>query len=151
MDNATLIKTMIFDAPRETVWAFLTEKDKLEKWFHPALADFAEGEDYALVGLDEKGVQKKICWGTVLKMIKPDKLVYTFTISPLNGAMTTVTWTLEEIKNGTKLTLRHEGIADAAGEAALGILMGLDSGWDGHVDALKTQVNSSTGSGCAHT
>lgn len=149
MTNATLIKTVIFDAPRETVWAFLTEKDQLAKWFHPALADFAEGENYALVGLDDTGVQKKLCWGTVLKMDKPNKLICTFTISPLNGAMTTLTWTLEEIQNGTKLTLHHEGIADAASEAAIGILLALDKGWDEHVGTLRTQVNSFISKGCA--
>ncbi len=45
MSTGTLIKTIIIDASQETVWSFLTEKDKLAIWFHPADKDFVEGED----------------------------------------------------------------------------------------------------------
>ena len=69
-------------------------------------------------------------------MEPPSVLVYTFTIKPLNGVMTTVTWTLEEIYGGTKLTLEHEGL-DAAGSAALGLLAALDAGWDRHLGGLR--------------
>jgi len=44
----TLIKTYFFSVPRETVWSFLTEKDKLAEWFHPSTADLVENEDFAL-------------------------------------------------------------------------------------------------------
>jgi uncharacterized protein YndB with AHSA1/START domain len=149
MSNATLVKTFIFAAPRETVWSFLTEKDKLAQWFHPATSDLVEGEDYALVNEDDNGIQVKQCWGTVLQMDRPNTLVYSFTVGPLNGAMTTVTWSLEEITGGTKLTLKHEGIEEAAGEAAIGLLLGLDKGWDKHVDELRLVVNSNDISGCS--
>ena len=148
MSNTTLTKTFIFAASRETVWSFLTEKDKLAQWFHPATADFVEGQDYALVREDDNGSEVKQCWGTVLQMDKPNVLVYSFTIKPLNGAMTTVTWTLEAIPNGTKLTLKHEGIGEAAGEAAIGLLLALDEGWDKHIDALRHLIKSAHTSGC---
>ena len=145
MSNTTINKTCFFAAPRETVWAFLTEKDKLAQWFHPSTADLAKGEDYALVDKDSK---EKICWGNVLEMEKPSKLIYTFTIGPLNSLMTTVTWTLEEIQDGTRLTLKHEGISKAAGEAAIGLLMGLDNGWDKHFATLREAIPSTTSSDC---
>lgn len=142
MSNTTITKTCFFAASRETVWSFLTEKDKLAQWFHPATANLAEGEDYALVRKNDAGEQEKICWGNVLKMDKPNTLVYTFTVGPLDSAMTTVTWTLEEITDGTRLTLKHEGISKAAGDAALGLLMGLDNGWDKHLGTLREQINT---------
>lgn len=148
MSNTTLSKTTIFDVPPETVWSFLTEKDKLATWFHPATADLVEGEDYALVSEDENGEQTKLCWGTVLKMDKPNTLIYSFTISPLNGALTTVSWTLTKIKGGTQLTLNHEGIEAAAGEAALGMLMALDKGWDKHLDSLRDSISTTSESEC---
>lgn len=150
MPDTTLTKTFIFAASRETVWSFLTKKDKLAQWFHPATADLVEGEDYALVREDDDGTQVKQCWGTVLRMDKPETLVYSFTIAPLNGAMTTVTWTLEEIKDGTKLTLQHEGIEDAAGAGAMGLLLALDKGWDKHVDTLRNSITSTFNSECNH-
>ena len=141
MSNATLIKTFIFATSRETVWSFLTEKDKLAQWFHPSISDFVEGEDYALVREDDNGTQVKQCWGTVLRMDKPNSLVYSFTIRPLNGALTTVTWTLKETEGGTILTLQHDGIEEAAGEAAMGMLLALDKGWDKHADQLRDSIS----------
>ncbi len=132
----TITKTVFFKAPRETVWAFLTEKDKLAEWFHPAESDLVEDGDYALLDMSaEEGMQKQ-CWGTVQHWDPPSKLVYSFTIKPLNGAMTTVTWVLNDAHGGTRLTLTHEGIA-VAGEAALHLLMALDAGWDEHLGRLR--------------
>lgn len=138
--DSTLVKTIFFAASRETVWSFLTEKDKLAKWFHPANADLEEGKDYALMGKADDGAPSKLCWGTVLKMDMPSTLVWSFTVRPLNGAMTTVTWTLEEAAGGTKLTLAHEGIEAAAGESALGLIMALDAGWDAHLKDMREAV-----------
>ncbi|MEM7045758.1 MAG: SRPBCC domain-containing protein, partial [Pseudomonadota bacterium] len=67
----------------------------------------------------------------------PAKLTYSFTVKPLNGAMTTVTWTLDEMADGTRLTLLHEGVGAAAGDAALGLLSALDRGWDEHFGRLR--------------
>ena len=113
MSETTLTKTVILNADRETVWSFLTDKDKLGTWFHPAETNLAEGENYALTGTSDAGETVKVCWGNVLEMRAPELLKYTFTVKPLNGAMTTVTWLLEELTGGTRLTLVHEGLADA--------------------------------------
>jgi len=138
MTDATISKSIFFTAPRETVWAFLTDKDKLGEWFHPAEADLIDGQDFALTSLSDDGSDTKMCWGTVTEMNKPSLLAYTFTIKPLGGAMTTVTWTLEEVRGGTKLSLIHSGIEEAAGEAAMGLLMALDEGWDKHLSGLRS-------------
>ena len=139
--NDTITKTIFFRASRGTVWAFLTEKDKLAQWFHPAEADLAEGKDYALLGHSTEGGVVKQCWGTVEHWEPPSKLIYSFTVKPLNGAMTRVTWTLEEVYGGTRLTLNHEGLA-AAGDAALSLLMALDAGWDEHLGRLRSTASS---------
>ncbi len=136
MTDGTITKTVFFRASRETVWAFLTEKDKLALWFHPAAADLAAGEDYALLGSDGG----KMCWGTVAAMEPPARLVTTFTAGPFNGVMTTVTWTLEEVLGGTRLTLVHDGL-EAAGDGALELAAALDAGWDEHFGKLRTAVS----------
>lgn len=135
--ETTITKSIFLAASRETVWSFLTEKEKLALWFHPADADLVNGQDYALLATSDDGSETKMCWGTVLTMQKPSTLVYTFTIKPLGGAMTTVNWRLDEIDGGTKLTLQHEGIGEAAKEAALGLLRALDAGWDRHLANLR--------------
>lgn len=138
MTDATITKSAFFSASRETVWSFLTEREKLALWFHPAEADLAEGEEYALIQKADDGTTTKQCWGTVLQMDRPSHLVYSFTIKALGGAMTTVSWTLEEVHGGTKLSLKHEGIGAAAGDAAMGLLMALDAGWDKHLASLRS-------------
>ncbi|NRA86906.1 MAG: SRPBCC domain-containing protein [Rhizobiales bacterium] len=126
-------KSIILNASRETVWVFLTQKDKLGQWFHPAENDLELGKAYKLLRADGE----KICWGEVTEMQAPSRLAYTFSIKPLNGAMTNVVWVLEEIAGGTKLTLTHDGIEKAARDAALGLLTALDSGWDEHLKKLR--------------
>ncbi len=137
MSETTITKTIFLKADTDTVWTFLTDKDRLAEWFHPAEADLRQGSDYALMGRAEDGSAVKKCWGSVVESKRPEKLVYTFTIEPLGGAMTTVTWLLEEAFGGTRLTLRHEGIGEAAGDAALPLLTALDTGWDAHLGRLR--------------
>lgn len=136
MSTTTINKSIFLPANRETVWQFLTDKNKLGEWFHPAAENLVEGKPYMLLG-DANDSESKMCWGDVITAKKPSSLVYTFTIKPLGGAMTTVNWTLEEAAGGTKVTLVHEGIGEAGGEAALGLLMALDEGWDKHFSKLR--------------
>lgn len=152
MTNTTISKTIFLNASRDTVWSFLTEAEKLALWFHPARSDLVEGEDYALLGKSDDGAEQELCWGKVIKMEAPESMVWSFTVGPLSGAMTTVTWTLQPAGDGTQLTLVHEGISEAAGEAALGLLMALDAGWDEHFAKLRSSVSaSSAGSDAAAT
>lgn len=137
MNTTTITKSVFFNASRETVWAFLTDKDKLGEWYHPAETDLTEGEDYNLYRVDE--TDKKIVQisGRVLEMNAPSKLVTTFVIDPFNGNETTVTWILDEAAGGTRLLLTHEGVAEATGEAAMHLLTALDKGWDEHLSDLR--------------
>ncbi len=140
MTNTIITKSIFLEASRETVWEFLTLKDKLALWFHPAENDLTENKEYALIKQEKDGTITKQCWGTVLEMEKPSRLVYSFTIKPLGGEMTTVTWTLEETHGGTKLSLCHEGISEAAGNTAMNLLLALDSGWDKHLTNLRASL-----------
>jgi len=134
--STTITKSAFFKVPRETVWAFLTQRDKLAQWFFAADADLAPGQDFVMSQPGETGEAAIRCWGTVLEMERPSRLVYTFTIKPMNGVMSTVTWTLDEALGGTRLSLEHTGL-EKTGEAALGLLTGLDSGWDRHIGKLR--------------
>ena len=137
MSDSTIIKTIFLNADAETVWRFLTDKDKLGEWFHSADTNLTAGNDYVLSGQADDGSEVRKCWGSVMESKRAEKLVYTFTIEPLGGAMTTVTWLLKEMHGGTQLTLRHEGVAAAAGDAALPLLLALDVGWDAHFARLR--------------
>ncbi len=137
MKNETINKSIFLPASREVVWSFLTEKDKLKLWFHPAEADLELNKAYALISIEDDGTIDKLCWGTVLEMDEPNMLKCTFTVKPLNGPLTTVVWELEALAGGTKLSLTHQGISEAAGEAAMGMLLALDKGWEEHMARLR--------------
>ena len=137
MSATAINKTIFLAASREIVWDYLTDKDKLGEWFHPAADNLVEGKPYALLK-DPADSNSRMCWGEVLSATKPSFLSYSFTINPLAGAMTTVNWTLEEAAGGTRVTLVHEGIGEAAGDAALGLLMALEEGWDKHFVKLRS-------------
>jgi uncharacterized protein YndB with AHSA1/START domain len=141
MKDATIItKTVFFAASRETVWSFLTNKDKLATWFHHSDADLEEGKPYTLHRVTEDGTKVPQIYGQVLEMEAPNRLVTTFCIEPFGKKTTTVTWVLEEAAGGTRLHLTHEGVADAAGEATGRLLLSLDAGWDEHFASLRKSV-----------
>lgn len=138
--NDKIVKTAYFDVPPETVWTFLTDKDKLGIWFHPAKANLVGGEAFECYRTADDGAKIRQIWGKVLVAEAPTRLVHTFEIAPFNGKETRVEWELEAVRGGTRLTLTHSGIADAAGETSLPLVMALDSGWDEHIRSLRNQA-----------
>jgi len=141
MSNSTITKTAFFATKPETVWAYLTEADKLGEWFHPAESDLAADSGYALIKTGDDESVNKIIWGKVLVWKPPTTLQYTFEIAPFGGVITTVTWNLKESHGGTMLTLIHEGVGEL-GDAALGLLMALDDGWDEHIGSFRKTLKN---------
>lgn len=126
MTDTAIQKSVYLPAPRTRVWEFLTKADLLNAWFHPAQKDLTEGEDYLLTSQKDGD---RMCWGHVEQMSPHDYMKWSFTVGPMNGAMTTVEWRLEDAPGGTKLTLEHSGLpTDADG---YGLVLALDKGWHG--------------------
>jgi len=94
-------------------------------------------QDYELYNAEN---DERWIWGSVLEWHPPKKLIYTFIIPPLEAISSTVTWVLEEVHGGTKLSLTHEGVG-GLDEGALGLLMALDDGWDEHIAKLRNVIN----------
>ncbi|MDQ2091976.1 SRPBCC family protein [Marimonas arenosa] len=132
MTDTTIRKSIFIAAGRETVWRYLTRADLLDLWFHPALADLEQGEDYTLVSQRDG---ERMCWGKVIEMRPPEYMRWDFTVGPVQGAMTTVEWALEEVPGGTRLTLTHSGLPEA--RDAFGLVVALDSGWHGFLANLR--------------
>lgn len=133
----SIVKTIFIDAPRETVWTYLIDKDKLALWFHKGGMNLEAGNSYHL--LNDAG--EPMLGGDVLEMDAPNRLVYTFTHEWLGDAVTTVTWELSEAYGGTKLLMTHAGF-DAADDP-LGMLSNHDKGWDEHFGRLRNVAATS--------
>lgn len=137
MSEMKIVKTLFLKAPPEHVWKFLTQADQLALWFHRARVDLVEGGDYILETNSYGKDGDKMCWGKVLEMKEPKRLVHTFTHNFLKEVETTCTWTLEAVEGGTVLTLTHEGW-DKVEEDAFGMARDHDIGWDEHFSRLRT-------------
>ena len=133
--DAPLIKTIFIAAPRERVWDYLTRKEHIAKWYQERDADLAPDADYTL----RRGNGERVVWGKVTDWSRPERLVTTFEVEPLEGRATTVTWTLHEVPGGTRVVLTHAGIVDAQGRAAT-VFGHLDAGWDAHFASLRKAV-----------
>lgn len=133
MTNNDIVKTLFLPIAPKAAWAYLTEPDKLAKWFHAPKVALADGADYALHGRDSGD---KMCWGKVTTMTPHSHLTYTFSITPAPDLETIVDWTLEEVAGGTKITLRHSGF-DGVGADGFGLIMALDNGWEKHFGELR--------------
>ncbi len=135
MTSIILEKSIYLKATPAQVWAYLTDPEKLAVWFHKPNAALVTGE-YEMFGA-ESG--EKLMWGEVLIAEPFSRLEYTFSIAPMGDTVSTVSWSLEEVAGGTKLSLRHEGLPQ--GEDAFGLTLALDRGWDDHLDRMRASVH----------
>jgi len=132
----TLNKSIYLRASKEQVWAYLTDPEKLAIWFHKPPTALVEGEDYAMYGTTSGD---KLMWGKVTKARPHDRLEYSFTIAPMEGATSTVKWQLDEVAGGTRLSLEHSGLPEGA--EAFGLTLALDKGWDDHMGRMRASLH----------
>lgn len=132
----TLRKSIYLKTSRETVWAYLTDPDKLSIWFHRPDKTLVPGS-YAMFGAESGD---KLMWGDIITADPHAKLSYTFTITPMGDAVSTVTWTLTDVPGGTRLDLLHEGLPE--GEEAFGLTLALDKGWDDHLGRMRADAHA---------
>lgn len=130
-----MTKTIFIDAPREAVWAYLTESEKLAEWFYPGAENLSGTGEYQLFRKENIGQGDPLCWGEIQEWTPPSRLVYSFTIEPLGGHMTTIEWTLDSTAGGTRLTMLHKNLPEDA--EAFKLLRSLESGWDRHLGSLR--------------
>ncbi len=136
MTDTHLRKTIFLKAPRTLVWDYLTQPEKLAKWFHAPKSALAEGETLEMFGTTSGDL---LIWGKVVAAHPPEYLEYTFTVGPMGDAVSTVRWTLADVPGGTELALVHDGLPQ--GEDAFGLMLALDKGWDDHLMRMRVDIH----------
>lgn len=132
----TIAKSLYLPAPRKTVWAWLTQPEKLAQWFHGPKKPLADGEDYALLGKDSGDT---LCWGKVEEMRPVEYMRWSFRVKPAPDNVSTVEWTLEDAPGGTRLSLLHSGLpGDSDG---FGLVLALDKGWHEFLLGLRQTLD----------
>ncbi|MBS1494148.1 MAG: SRPBCC domain-containing protein [Bacteroidetes bacterium] len=103
--EGTLCKEVIINAPVSKVWKALTEKEQIDQWFMPPENFKPEiGNTFKMTGSKDGVSYPHTC--TITEIIPEKILAYTWSISAIDGE-TLVTWELQEMNSGTKLTLTH--------------------------------------------
>ncbi|WP_425080864.1 SRPBCC family protein [Ruegeria arenilitoris] len=136
MTHTVLQKTIFLRAEPTTVWAYLTDPDRLAEWFHKPERPLSAGQKLEMFGTTSGDL---LIWGEVRVARPPEYLEYTFTVKPMGDAVSVVKWTLEPVSGGTRLALQHEGLPQSA--EAFGLILSLDSGWDEHFVKMRTALH----------
>ncbi len=140
--NDLITKERTFEQPIDRVWAAITQAEEISKWF--LLADFKAEKGYQYTFKSKDNSCPPIV-GEVLSA-NPYTLSYTW-IEKGKPITTTVSWDLESTaEGGTKLLLKHWGIANYEGETAVEMFGAFSGGWEnclaGLTAFLKSEVHA---------
>lgn len=134
--NDLIRKQYQFSQPISKVWKAISNAEDISAWF--IRADFKAVVGYQYTFTHEKTTIK----GEVLTALPVTTLVYTWRIEGTD-VVTTVSWKLEENKEGTRLTLEHSGISQYPGDTAVLMFNNFKGGWDSCVNNLDTFLSQS--------
>ena len=128
----TIERQMTFRVPRETVWAAITQPEQIARWFGTgAELDLRPGGEGTLTW-EDLGVTTSI---TVEAVDPPGRFAYRWQ-SNRGGPTTLVEFRLEEIPNGTRLTLVESGFAQLGDDSR----QGNEYGWDEELGDLRAYL-----------
>ena len=133
MDPDRIERRLVLEAPRERVWASLTDAAELTKWFAPRVElDLVVGGK-GLFRWDEEDVTAN---AVVEEIEEPSRFVYRWEASDGDGRMTRVEFDLEEVDGGTQLTLFESGFAELPPKSRADH----EQGWDSELAELVEHV-----------
>lgn len=103
------------DATAERVFRALTSAEICRWWIRPGVfdtrswaGDVRAGGQWETTGVGQMGPYRMV--GQFIEVEAPRRLAHTWTVVGAPGGVSTVTYTLEPLGAGTRLTLRHAGL-----------------------------------------
>lgn len=119
------------DSPRESVWHALTNSGAVQPFYFNSLfeADIRPGGELKYRTPDG---QRVLIVGKVLEVDPARRLVHEFRFTDLAEPPQTVAFELEDVAAGTRVTVRHDGLAAAPKHSSR-----VSHGWDHILNNLK--------------
>jgi uncharacterized protein YndB with AHSA1/START domain len=134
LPSVTIVRRV--KAPPAKVWAAITQPKLMMQWWGPdagptlrAETDVRPGGRFSVVFRLLNGVEHNPT-GIYQEVIPEKKLVFTWDLPGMPEPESLVTFLLEPIDGGTRLTLRHEHLPDEAARKSH------EQGWNGLLDKL---------------
>jgi len=114
LSEGRILASVEIAAPPERVFRALASKEIVDWWMRPGVFDTKEWTGDVRVGGRWRASghvhgQPYVLEGEFLEVDPPRKLVHTWQRAGALGAPTIVTYLLEALEGGTRITLRHEG------------------------------------------
>ncbi|MGI8827628.1 MAG: SRPBCC family protein [Chloroflexota bacterium] len=134
--------TRLLNAPRDCVWRAWTDPKELATWWWPAKLrttydlHLHEGGTYRFrtAELEDRSVTELT--GHFLEVREPERLVYTWRWTGVDGEETRVTVIFDDRGDQTEVRLTHEPFAEPEDRANHVV------GWNSCIDRLEQKVNA---------
>ncbi|HKF56533.1 MAG TPA: SRPBCC family protein [Blastocatellia bacterium] len=125
-----VLATLEVGAPAQRVFRALASNDIVDWWVRPGVFDTREWKGDLSVGghWEASGMargREYTLEGEFLEIEAPRRLSHTWRLVGAAGPQTTVTYLLEEVDGGTRVTLRHSGFP--AGESSINTSIGWET------------------------
>jgi uncharacterized protein YndB with AHSA1/START domain len=124
------------DVPRQEVWDEITKTGRIQRAMMNTLleSELVPGAKLRYYSPDKKRVYVV---GEVIEVTPPKRLKHTYMFTSRAEVPTIVTWELEEIATGCRVTLTHSGFTDQAKTHK-----DVAGGWRMILDAMKAELES---------
>lgn len=146
----TIVKTILLRAPRARVWRALTNAQEFGTWFGARFSDaFSTGArvrgPVTLQGYDHLTIE------ITIEAMEPERRFawrwHPHATDPkrdyANEPTTLVTFELEEVPEGTRLTVTESGFDRIPADRRAEAFRGNDGGWTYQMDAISKYVSAS--------
>lgn len=130
------VLSIVIEAPVETVWNEITKTGSVQRAMYNTVleTDLKPGSRLRYYSPDRKRV---FIIGEVVEVVPPRRFSHTYVMTQFPEPPTLVTWELEQVPKGCRLTLTHSGWTTAhprAGKVA--------AGWTQILGLLKDQIET---------
>jgi uncharacterized protein YndB with AHSA1/START domain len=141
MTTLDITRTIDIHAPAKKVWAAITDPDLIAQWFGDTAEFVAEAGAKGEFGWTEHGGSFRVL---VEHVEEPRTLIYRwareFDVDPAPGNSTLVRFDLEDIPQGTRLTVFETGFEDLSDPQ--GAHVGNTKGWRAELGELVEYLES---------
>lgn len=128
MKKSVVTVEKVYPVPVTKVWQAITDKEQMEEWYF-SIEDFVLQKDavFNFSVSEGENLYRHRC--VILEIVPNKKFQHTWTHPDQSKGKSIVTWVLEPVEKGTKLTLIHEGVESFSDGGSNFKIENYEAGW----------------------